>query len=90
MSKQSDAKAHHGYTEKPIPETCSNCRHMASEKKYPAWIEKAMSRGWEKDGYGDPFSIETHGIDKNIRCLEGGFAVKKTATCRFFHMKEQA
>lgn len=31
MSKQSEAKEAQGYVAKPVPSTCSNCKHYTSE-----------------------------------------------------------
>jgi hypothetical protein len=37
MSKQSEAKERMGYNEKPIPQTCANCRQFVSSKIPSAW-----------------------------------------------------
>lgn len=77
MSKQEEAKAAQSYT--TAVSNCGNCASMTSERALPAWMQKdnesRANRGLP------PYSVEIFGVDKNIRCGIGGFAVKKTATC---------
>lgn len=87
MSKQSEAKAHQGYKEKPEPRTCCACRHFGSDLRLPIWTARAKEDG-ERHWSGRAYSVELDGAQKNLRCLAGGFAVKKTATCDVFTPKE--
>lgn len=89
MSKQSKAKDTQGYDPKPQPAICSRCAHYQSEKKLPAWMEQAKADG-EKHWHGRAYSIELDGIEGNLRCGLGGFAIKKTATCQKFERKDSA
>lgn len=73
MSKQSEAKLAQGYRKKP--DTCSNCKHMQFEV-----IEKSYTR-WNG-------AVEVWEEEKAHRCSVGGFAVKKTSTCRIHALKE--
>lgn len=70
MSKQSDAKQQQGYTPKAIPQTCMNCKHFMFDT-----VQTVAPTEWRPDGWHE---------DKNLRCLLGGFAVKKMATCNKF------
>ena len=83
MSKQEKAKSQQGYDAKPAPAICSNCKHFSSEMKFPAWIEREVADG-KKCWNGTPYTLDMHGKEGNLRCLVGGFAVKKTATCTVF------
>lgn len=89
MSKQSEAKKDQGY--RVHSNTCGNCGQFQSEVVLPAWcVNENVLR--EETG-GPPFYIlsETHGgIERNLRCSVGGFAVKKTATCDQHVLKEKA
>lgn len=68
MSAQSEAKATQGYTPKPILPICGNCGHYRSDtRSYPPEVT------WNRVEY-------TEEVSK--RCALGGFAIKKTATCR--------
>lgn len=70
MSKQSEAKEKQGYDPKPIQPTCMNCKHYSSEKV-------SESYGWHKEW--------TREVEKKKRCTLGGFAVKKTGSCKKDH-----
>ncbi len=74
MSKQSEAKAAQGYT--TAVSNCGNCAHMAKDLVLPAGMLKDNERGLTH------YTIEQHGVEKNLRCGIGGFAIKKTATCK--------
>lgn len=89
MSRQSDAKAAQGYVAKPVPSTCVNCAHFASDQELPAWIADRVAKG-EKYWDGSKYTVERFGVEKNQRCALGGFAVKKMATCDQFAPKEVA
>jgi hypothetical protein len=76
MSKQSEAKERQQYTPKLIPGVCGNCAQMTCKKRLPAWMERDK-KSWD----GKPFTVEEHGVVKDMRCGIGGFAVKKTGSC---------
>lgn len=95
MSKQSDAQTAQKYEQKPLPATCANCQNFTSEKKLPAWMDRDNAEGRKPlPNYMGPsfdsYTIENHGVEKNMRCGLGGFAVKKTAACAEFTRKVPA
>lgn len=74
MSKQSEAKERQGYEAKPVQRVCGTCKYFKSDKEFPAWM---------RDGKHDHYlSDDGYMQETNKRCGIGGFAVKKTATCR--------
>lgn len=60
-----------GYNQKPIPPECRNCKHFTSEFKKQEW------------GYYEGY----YEVERNFRCVIGGFAVKKTANCKKHEFK---
>lgn len=82
MSKQSKAKESQGYRPKPSPRTCANCAAFRSDRLLPYWMAERNREVGTKH-----FTLEQHGVEKNMRCGIGGFAVKKTATCNHFTAK---
>lgn len=86
MSKQSEAKTAQGYEQKPVAHVCMNCRDFASDRALTNWMKSENDRGSEPYS-GRHYTIERDGVDRNLRCLVGGFAVNKTSTCRVFIMK---
>lgn len=80
MSKQSEAKNEQGYLAKS--NTCSNCGHFQSDVILPAWCVET-NKIHEARGAKPHYVLgETHGgVERNMRCSVGGFAVKKSATC---------
>ena len=96
MSKQSEAQAAQGYVAKPEPSTCINCAHFKSERVLPSWMVRdnvAGKKPWPGFGEKNPpdrYTVEVNGVEKNMRCGVGGFAVKKTATCNEFKRKDGA
>ena len=86
MIKQSIAKAAQGYEPKPVSSTCGNCANFTSELRLSAYCihknAKDVARGMKP-----AFTVENYGQERNLRCALGGFAVKKTATCRQFVLK---
>ena len=68
MSKQSDAKERQQYVDKVDPRVCGNCIHFTSEQ---VCTNAEFVSEWNK-----PYFQE-----KNMRCLIGGFKVKKLGTC---------
>lgn len=82
MSKQSEARAAQQYVASPVLPTCGNCANFCSDKKLPAWMER------DKKSYdGTPYTVEAHGVETNLRCGIGGFAVKKMGSCTQFKAK---
>ena len=83
MSKVSEKKAACGFRDKAVPKTCMNCTHFASERALTPWMEqsnaaqKAKAEQWRLPEY----TVEQHGVEKNIRCTKHGFAVKKLSDC---------
>lgn len=65
---KSKAKVAQGYTPKAIPQTCMNCANFASD------LVPRVST-WDSVTYFD---------EKNVRCMLGGFVVKKMGTCNEF------
>lgn len=77
MSKQSDAKSTQWYDPRPTPSTCANCAHFASERVQSEYDKRMNVR----------FPSLYLGLEKNLRCTIGGFAVKKMVTCAKFSAK---
>ncbi len=75
MSKQSEAKERQQYTPKLIPGVCGNCEHMTCEKRLPDWMAD------ENKARPGRYTVEQHGLIKDLRCGIGGFAVKKMGSC---------
>lgn len=86
MSNIKELKASWGYTEKPALPICSNCKHFRSELVLPAWIVERNKSADEND----KFTVERHGVEKNMNCNLHKFPVKKTASCYLFTKKEKA
>lgn len=89
-SKQLKAKAEQGY--RTEPQNCGNCAHKTSEVKLPEWMikrneERAADAEAGRSSYGREYTVERDGIERNVRCGIGGFAVKKTATCNSWTAK---
>jgi len=72
------AKEHCGYTAKPVLPVCGNCGAFTSERKLPAWMVE-----YNKNQPGN-CSVEDHGGERNMRCTDHGFAVKKMASCKLW------
>jgi hypothetical protein len=83
MSKQSDAKAAQGYQDKPAAHVCMNCTRFASDISLPKWAVTRNSEAAAK-GHAIRYLMSEYGREANKRCNLGGFAVKKTATCKQF------
>jgi hypothetical protein len=74
MMSPKKAKEHCGYIAKPEHNTCSNCGAFASDFIYPIWVVSEADRA--------KYDIMRYAkLEKNLRCTDHGFAVKKTATC---------
>ena len=71
MREQSEAKERQGYVPKAVPHTCVNCKSFTSN------VENIATQ------YGNG----TWRRETNMRCLYGGFAVKKMGTCNSFLIK---
>lgn len=77
------AKAHCGYEAKPVFQTCGNCGAFASDSVLPKWMAEKVNAS-EKDWDGREYTVENHGVEKNMRCTDHGFATKKMATCKLW------
>ena len=78
MSKLDDIKINQGYT--TTPKNCGNCKSYTSKFEYPGWVKTSEDKKqFDENGY---FKNE-----KEIRCGQGGFKVKKTAVCDLHEMK---
>lgn len=75
------AKEHCGYEAKPVLPTCGNCGAFASHFEIPAWVKTDYDRERVEDGtYAK--------VEKNLRCTDHGFPVKKMASCKLWRPKE--
>ena len=85
MSKVSDQKAACGYTPKVVPSTCGNCKHFASDRTLSGFMLEINAERAKKPKTPyitvEPYTVEKHGIEGNLRCAKHGFAVKKMAGC---------
>ena len=82
-SEVKKAKDHCGYEPKPVLPVCVNCAAFRREMVTPAWLVKNYPDG---ELGGNPLSY--YAQEKNLRCADHGFAVKKMATCRLFKEKD--
>lgn len=73
MSKQSEAKASQNY--RPKAHNCGDCANLRSDMVLSQWMIDSNARG------SGVYTAEKHGVEKNIRCGIGGFAVKKGGIC---------
>ena len=84
-SKQAEAKEAQGYT--TAVRNCGNCESLTSERVLPKFLveinESRKERGLSL------YTVEQNGVERNLRCGIGGFAIKKTATCAK-HMSKAA
>lgn len=71
-----------GYQEKPPAKQCNTCVDFACDRLLPKWMEERNASG---EGVycerGTLYTVERHGVEKNLRCARHGFAVKKMARC---------
>lgn len=86
MSAKSIAKAAQGYEPKPVSSTCGNCLKFATTRELPKWEQK-RNREESAGGRRPRYTIEMHGIEVKPRCTLGGFAVRKSGSCREFRLK---
>ena len=71
------AKQHCGYEEKPFRKACRNCAAFASDMEYPTWCRTPERRAdFDAKNYAK--------VEKNMRCTDHGFAVKKLAVCNLW------
>lgn len=92
MSKIKKAKEEQGYIDKVEPAVCGNCAHFQSEKTPSKWL---VDRNQQAAAKGEPAPYPQHVLDanaseRNLRCGIGGFAVKKTGSCRSHQRKGMA
>ena len=78
MSTIADKKREQNY--QPKGPTCAGCNNLKSEKVLPAWMRE-QNESLAKIKKADRWTLAEHGIEKNIRCGIGGFAVKKQGCC---------
>lgn len=67
MSRLNAAKIAQGYVQKAEPRTCVSCKNFTCDR-----IQTHAATSWAPNGFYE---------DKNLRCVLGGFAVKKMGTC---------
>lgn len=71
------AKEHCGYQDKPMRSACGNCAAFASDMVYPTWCRTPEERA--------DFDAKRYAkVEKNMRCTDHGFAVKRTAVCKLW------
>lgn len=78
MSKQSEAKEKQNYG---APHQCGSCKHFSADMVFPAWIE-ARNKLQGVRIYGEEYKRE-----RNLKCIIGGFSVKKTYVCDLWEKK---
>lgn len=86
MSLQSKAKELQGYV--TVQRGCLSCAHFMSDLVLPKWMQEhnsTIDAGLIRAGVR--YSVSAHGVEKNLRCSIGGFAVKKTASCDRYEVK---
>ena len=83
MIEIGEKKAACGFRDKAIPKTCATCTHFASDRVLPTWMEQSNAKQahWPEQWRSEPYTVEQHGVEKNIRCKKHGFAVKKMSAC---------
>lgn len=69
------AKEACGYTPTPTLRVCKNCASFAVDRVLPAWMVE------DNGAFAGKWKVEDHGIEKNARCVTGGFPVKKMGSC---------
>lgn len=82
MSTQSKAKELQGYT--TAQHGCCTCAHFMSDLVLPAWMRETNANEEPRQAR---YTVESHGVEKNLRCGPGGFPVKKTASCDRYEVK---
>lgn len=81
MMSVKKAKEHCGYEAKPVLPTCGNCGAFASDFEIPAWVTQDADRAkFENGTYAK--------VEKNLRCVDHGFATKKMASCKLWRARE--
>jgi hypothetical protein len=68
-SKKEAAKVAQGYT--TDKHNCGNCAHRRFDVELAVWMRDEPER----------YTLERNGIEVRQRCVLGGFAIKKAATC---------
>ena len=84
MSAVSDKKDACGFQVKATPRVCSTCANFKSDRVLTDWMEQTNAKGMSapERWRPKPYTIEQHGVEKNLRCKTHGFAVKKMSACR--------
>ncbi len=73
VKEAKEAKEAFGYTPEPILKACKNCASFAVDVYLTLRAQRYNKTCAEKD--------RLRGIDKNARCVTGGFPVKKMGSC---------
>ena len=83
MIEIGEKKAACGFRDKAVPKTCATCTHFASDRVLHPWMERsnAAQIGLPEKWRPKLYTVEQHGIEKNLRCTKHGFAVKKMSAC---------
>lgn len=77
---QKKAREHCGYQAKPRTDICSTCGAFAMDMMVPKWVTEPGN-----ESYLVKFENGTYKkLEKNIRCTDHGFVVKKTARCNLW------
>jgi hypothetical protein len=71
-----------GYVERPVHQSCSNCRHFASDMSYPAWVLREGEDAIKAHEARGGAKIET-----KLRCEKHGFGVRRLAICKTWEAK---
>lgn len=81
MSKQSEAREEQGYKHKGP--RCGTCRHFTSDSIPIPWMVK-MNDEFVNAGRPVPYdlTLPANQNERNLRCMIGGFAVKKNGHCK--------
>lgn len=72
-----------GFEISPVRTACSNCAAFASDFAYPSWCRTEEERiEFDEKGYAKN--------EKNLRCADHGFAVKKHSLCKQWRLRTDA
>lgn len=87
MLSPKKAKENCGYKDKPVLPVCSNCRHFTSDRVLPDWMVDRNKSGEGAYFSDEQFTVEKHGVEKNLRCKAHGFVVKKMGSCNTWNQE---
>jgi len=84
------AKDHCGYEQKPVQKICKNCAAFSSDLVLPKWMVEINEVRLAIQGRRERiYDAKTDGQEKNLRCTDHGFAVKKTASCKLWKARKE-